>query len=146
MNLLSIAIFIWLLPLFAFLVQIFFGKRLPRQGDWVVVGSMFIDLILALYIFANVILTNNPNFRMEVHFDWITLGSQNLPLSFVLDNVTAVMLVVVTVVSSLVFLYSTEYMRGDPRYSRYFAFLSLFAFSMLGLVIFENLFGIYMCW
>ena len=146
MELLAAAIIIWLLPLAAFTIQIFIGKRLPRQGDWVVVGSMFVNLGLALWIFYTVLTAYDPNFRVEYHFDWIQLGSQNFPLGFALDNVTAVMLVVVTLVSSLVFLYSTGYMHGDPRYSRYFAYLSLFAFSMLGLVLFDNLLGIYMSW
>lgn len=146
MALLYLAIVIWLLPLFAFVVQIFFGNRLPRKGDWLVVGAMFIDLILALIIFANILIQYDPGYRVTLHFDWIVLGTQNFPLGFALDNVTAVMLVVVTAVSALVFLYSIGYMKGDPRYSRYFAYLSLFAFSMLGLILFDNLLGIYMCW
>ncbi len=145
-DILIIAVTIWLLPLAAFAIQIFFGKRLPRQGDWVVVGAMFIDLALALWIFYTVLSAYDPGFRVAYQFDWLLLGNQNFPLGFALDNVTAVMLVVVTLVSSLVFLYSTGYMNGDPRYSRYFAYLSLFAFSMLGLVLFDNLLGIYMCW
>ena len=145
-DILIIAVTIWLLPLAAFAIQIFFGKRLPRQGDWVVVGAMFIDLALALWIFYTVLSAYDPGFRVAYQFDWLLLGNQNFPLGFALDNVTAVMLVVVTLVSSLVFLYSTGYMHGDPRYSRYFAYLSLFAFSMLGLVLFDNLLGIYMCW
>ncbi|KPK93833.1 NADH-quinone oxidoreductase subunit L [bacterium SM23_31] len=146
MTLLYLAIIIWLLPLLTFIIQIFFGNRLPRKGDWVVVGAMFIDLALALVIFGNVIYKYNPDFRAVLQFDWISLGGQDFPLGFVLDNVTAVMLVVVTLVSALIFLYSIGYMKGDPLYSRYFAYLSFFAFSMLGVVLFENLFGIYICW
>ena len=146
MYLLHLAIIIWLLPLFAFVIQIFFGNRLPRKGDWLIVGSMFVDMALALIIFFNVLLRNDPDFKISLSFDWIILGTQNFPLGFTLDNVTAVMLVFVTVVSALVFLYSTEYMKGDPLYSRYFAYLSLFAFSMLGLILFDNLLGIYICW
>jgi len=146
MTLLYMAIAIWLLPLFAFTIQIFFGNRLPRKGDWLVVGTMFLDLVLALIIFANILIRNDPGYRVTLHFDWIVLGTQNFPLGFALDNVTAIMLVVITLVSALVFLYSVGYMKGDPRYSRYFAYLSLFAFSMLGLILFDNLLGIYMCW
>jgi len=146
MMLIVIALIIWILPLIAFAVQLFFGKRLPRQGDWIVVGAMFVDLALALGIFAHVMSHYDPEFRQVLQFDWIVLGAQNFPLGFVLDNVTAVMLVVVTLVSALVFLYSIEYLKGDPRYSRFFAYLSLFGFSMLGLVLFENIIGIFMCW
>ncbi|MFC1562272.1 NADH-quinone oxidoreductase subunit L [candidate division KSB1 bacterium] len=143
---LTTALIIWLLPLLAFGIQLFFGRRLPRQGDWLVVGAMFVDLILALGIFINVASNYDPDFRLMLQFDWITLGNQNIPLGILLDNVSAVMLVVVTLVSALVFLYSIEYMKGDPLYSRFFAYLSLFGFSMLGLVLFESLFGIFMCW
>ncbi len=142
----TIALIIWLLPLLAFTIQIFVGKKLPRQGDFLVVGSMFIDLILSLYILVNVMINYDPHFKEVLQFDWIVLGNMNFGMGFMLDNVTAIMLVVVTVVASGVFLYSTEYMKGDPRYSRYFAYLSIFAFSMLGLVLFDNLLGIYMCW
>ncbi|MFC1564855.1 NADH-quinone oxidoreductase subunit L, partial [candidate division KSB1 bacterium] len=145
-NMITLAIIIWLLPLLAFVIQIFFGKRLPRQGDWLVVGSMFTGLILSTVIFAKTMLNYDPHFREVLQFNWIVLGETTFPLGFVVDNVTAVMLMVVTFVSSFVFLFSVEYMKGDPRYSRFFAYLSIFAFSMLGLVLFENLFGIYMCW
>ncbi|MFC1477481.1 NADH-quinone oxidoreductase subunit L [candidate division KSB1 bacterium] len=144
--LITLALIVWLLPLAAFVVQIFFGKRLPRQGDWVVVGAMFIGLLISLGIFFTLMLEYNPDFREYLPVSWITIGDQSLELGFLVDNVTAVMLVVVTMVSFLVFFYSMEYMKGDPKYSRFFAYLSLFAFSMLGLILFESIFGIFMCW
>lgn len=146
MTLLYLALIIWLLPLLTFIIQVFFGNRLPGKGRWVLIGAIFIDLALALVIFGNVISQYNPNFRKEIQFDWIAIGGQDFQLGFVFDNVAAVMLVVVTLVSALIFLYSIGYMKGDPHYSRYFAYLSFFVFSMLGVVLFENLLGIYICW
>ena len=67
-------------------------------------------------------------------------------MGFLFDSVTAVMLLVVTIVSSLVHIFSIGYMHGDPRYPRFFAFLSLFSFSMLFLVVSDNLLGIYIGW
>jgi len=69
-----------------------------------------------------------------------------LNTGILIDNVTAVMLLVVTIVSTLVHLFSIGYMHGDPRYSRYFAYLSIFSFSMLGLVLAESFLFIYIFW
>jgi len=63
-----------------------------------------------------------------------------------IDNVTVIMLLVVTLVSTLVHVFSMGYMSDDPRYSRFFAFLSIFTFSMLGLVLCHNVFALYMFW
>jgi NADH-quinone oxidoreductase subunit L len=67
-------------------------------------------------------------------------------MGFYLDSVTVIMLIVVTLVSSLVHIFSMGYMHGDPRYPRFFAYLSLFSFSMLFLVVSDNLLGIYIGW
>lgn len=140
------AIIIVLLPLLAFVIQIFFGKKLPRQGDWVSIGAIVIGLLLSLKLFYKALQAYDPDFLIHEQFTWFTLGDFQIVLGFALDNMAIVMLVVVTLISSLVHIYSTGYMEGDPRYSRFFAYLSLFSFSMLGLVIWDNLFGIYMMW
>lgn len=140
------AIIITLLPLLAFVIQIFIGKRLPRQGDWVSITAIVIGLVLALKMFFTMIASGDPNFLVHESFRWITLGEFNIDLGFRLDSVSIIMFVVVTLVSSLVHIYSVGYMHGDPRYSRFFSYLSLFSFSMLGLIIWDNLFGIYMMW
>ena len=140
------AIIITLLPLLAFVIQIFFGKRLPRQGDWVSISAIVISLILSFKLFFSMIGSYDPNFLVHESFRWITLGEFNIDLGFTLDSVAIIMLVVVSIVSSVVHIYSVGYMDSDPMYSRFFAYLSLFSFSMLGLVIWDNLFGIYMMW
>jgi NADH-quinone oxidoreductase subunit L len=145
-TILTQALIILLLPLAAFVIQIFFGKRLPRQGDWLPTSAMFVGLILALLIFSRVIGHYEPSFKINRTFEWIQIGSLNLGFGFLIDNLTAVMLVVVTLVSALVHLFSIGYMHGDVRYSRYFAYLALFSFSMLGLVLVDNFFGIYIFW
>ncbi|MBI4231291.1 MAG: NADH-quinone oxidoreductase subunit L, partial [Planctomycetes bacterium] len=79
---------------------------------------------------------------------WVSFGEGglNLSMGFHFDNLTAVMVVVVTLISALVHLYSTGYMHEDPKYSRYFAYLSWFTFAMLGLVLCDNLLALYMFW
>jgi NADH-quinone oxidoreductase subunit L len=145
-TILTQAIIILLLPLAAFVIQIFFGKRLPRQGDWLPTSAMFICLILAILIFGGVLAHYEPTFKINRTFEWIKVGSLDLSFGLLIDNLTAVMLIVVTLVSALVHLFSIGYMHGDVRYSRYFAYLALFSFSMLGLVLVDNFFGIYIFW
>ncbi|MGH7600863.1 MAG: NADH-quinone oxidoreductase subunit L, partial [bacterium] len=140
------ALVILLLPLAAFVIQIFFGKRLPRQGDWLPTSAMFIGLILAIMIFGRVLANYDPAFKITHTVEWIHVGSVNISFGILIDNLTAVMLVVVTLVSALVHLFSIGYMHGDVRYSRYFAYLAIFSFSMLGLVLVDNFFGIYIFW
>jgi NADH-quinone oxidoreductase subunit L len=140
------AITIVLLPLAAFVIQIFFGKRLPRKGDWVSIAAILGSLGLSLSLLVQMLSAYDPAFVVQSSFTWIDLGLFQIKLGILLDNLAIVMLVVVTLVSSLVHIYSTGYMEGDPRYNRFFAYLSLFSFSMLGLVIWDNLFGIYMMW
>lgn len=140
------AIIILLLPLFAFAVQIFVGKRLPKGGAWLPTGAMFVAFFFALPIFLNMLTQYDPAFKVAQRWDWIDFGPVVVSFGIHIDNLTAVMLFVVTLISALIHLYSIGYMHGDPRYSRYFAYLSLFSFSMLGLVLVDNFFGIYIFW
>ena len=140
------ALIIVLLPLLAFVIQLFFGKRLPRQGDWLPTTAMFVGLLLSLIIAGQVFSRYDPGFRVAKQFEWIIIGTTTIKFGILIDNLTAAMLFIVTLISSLVHLFSIGYMHDDPRYSRYFAYLSLFSFSMLGLVTIDNFLGIYMFW
>ncbi len=145
-TILTQAIIILLLPLAAFVIQIFIGKRLPRQGDWLPTAVMFAGLILSILVFGSVLKHYDPNFKITHSYQWIKIGPLDMSFGILIDNLTAVMLVVVTLVSALVHLFSIAYMHGDVRYSRYYAYLALFTFSMLGLVLVDNFFGIYVFW
>ena len=129
------AIIILLAPLAAFTIVIFFGKRLPRGGDWVSLGAIFLGLILSIHLFTKMLAAGDPDFAILWQFHWFQFGDYNLTVGINLDNMAIMMLMVVTVVSSLVHLFSVGYMHNDVRYSRFFAFLSFFSFSMLGLVL-----------
>ncbi len=136
-----------LLPLLSFFINIAVGKRLPRKGDWLCLGTIAIGLAMSIGIFYEVFRAYDPNFRYHVVFPWLTVGDRALfNAGILIDNVTAVMLLVVTIVSTLVHLFSIGYMHGDPRYSRFFAYLSIFSFSMLGLVLAESFLFIYIFW
>jgi NADH-quinone oxidoreductase subunit L len=142
----SLAIIVLLAPLGAFLIQIFFGKRLPRGGDWVSLSAIFGGLAISLGLFARMLAAWDPHFAVTWQFDWLAYGDTVFRIGVNLDNMAIMMLVVVTIVSALVHLFSVGYMHGDPRYSQFFAYLSFFSFSMLGLVLADNLLIIFCFW
>ncbi len=148
------------LPLAAFVIQIFFGRWLPRKGDWVPTTAMGFALVLAVGFFLKAMgifdptlyiqSSNPPPGETGLSLAWLfgnaPSGAPNIVFSVLFDNLTAVMLVVVTGVSFLVHVYSIGYMEGDKRYGRFFAYLALFSFSMLGLVLSGNLLFLMVFW
>jgi NADH-quinone oxidoreductase subunit L len=148
--LIKYSLIILVLPLLSFLTLIFFGKRMSRQGDWFGTSILFICLALSLII-AYAKITGSPE-PITISFKWVDFG--NVPLlgflqvylGLVIDNLSAIMMVVVCIVSALVHLFSIGYMKGDVRYSRYFAYLGLFTFSMLVIVLTNNFFTMYVGW
>ena len=140
------SLFILFLPLLAFVVQIFFGKKLPRQGDWVSIFAIMTSLILAIIMFVSMLAGYDPDFKEEASFTWLDMGAFKIRLGFLIDNLTIIMLLVVTLISTCTHIFSTEYLKGDIRYSRYFAYLGLFTFSMNGIVLANNLISMYMFW
>jgi len=136
------------LPLASFGLQLAFGKRLPRQGDWLPTGAIWLSLILGIVLFVKVIvLEYDPHFLKQYSYLWFGgAGMMEFHFGFHIDNLTAVMVMVVTIVSALVHLFSIGYMHGEDCYDRYFAYLSLFSFSMLLLVLCDNLFVLYITW
>lgn len=136
-----------ILPLAGFAVQAFFGRRLPRGGDWVPLAGIGAAFLLSLRLFAQALTAYDPDWSIETSpWVWLDLDLTHISVGLLVDNITVIMLMVVTVVSGLVHLYSTGYMHGDPRYSRFFGFLGLFSFSMLGLVLVDNFLLLYVFW
>jgi NADH-quinone oxidoreductase subunit L len=149
--LLQLSTAILLLPLLSFLLLIFFGKKLPRQGDTIATSILGVALLTSIVILiAKLVLYHDA--LLDYTFTWVDfksvagIGPLKLDLGIMIDNVTAIMLVVVTLISFLVHLFSTAYMSGDVRYSRYFAYLGFFSFSMLGIVVTNNFFLMYVFW
>ncbi|WP_092104453.1 NADH-quinone oxidoreductase subunit L [Pontibacter chinhatensis] len=139
------ALVVLLLPLLGFLVLFMLGKRLPRQGDWLAIGLTAVAFILSGWLFWQT--WNTATFHTRT--TWFSLPGNSLTdftAGILLDNLTVLMLVIVTFISLLVQLFSMGYMHGDKGYSRYFAFLGLFTFSMLGIVLVDNLLLLFMFW
>jgi NADH-quinone oxidoreductase subunit L len=114
----------------------------------VAIGSMSLSLLLSLIAFAEVLRFGNQGdaTRQVFNFGWFQVGSEWVKVGWVLDPLTAVMLVMVTFVGLLIFIYSVGYMAHDDNFARFFCFLSLFAGAMLGLVIANSLLLLFMCW
>ncbi|MEZ4813632.1 MAG: NADH-quinone oxidoreductase subunit L [Bdellovibrionota bacterium] len=152
-----LALWIPLFPLIAYFVQVSVGKKLPRMGDWVSTGAIFVSFLLATKIFFSMFSNFSPDWVEAWSFTWIDLGSVTSPfkidLGVRIDNISAIMLFMVTGCSTLIHLFSTGYMRDHDgkesdgyRYASFFAYLSLFTAAMLGLIISDNLFSLFMCW
>ncbi|MDR3749863.1 MAG: NADH-quinone oxidoreductase subunit L [Terracidiphilus sp.] len=119
-----------------------------RTAATLAIGSLSFSLLLALVAFVHVVgeWAHGGGVRETVNFTWIQVGSSHVDLGWVLDPLSAVMLVMVAFVGLLIFIYSTGYMEHDENFTRFFCFLSLFAGAMLGVVISNSLLLLFMCW
>ncbi|MFH1259230.1 MAG: NADH-quinone oxidoreductase subunit L [Elusimicrobiota bacterium] len=133
-----------LLPLFSAVLIFFFGRWLPKKGAVVGILAIGASALISLVAFAQTLL-GLPCFREESWL-WFRSGSISLEVGLLVDGLSLVMLLVVTIVSLLVQIYSLGYMKDDPRFKRYYAYLSLFTFSMLGLVLANNFLQLFICW
>ncbi|HWX13749.1 MAG TPA: proton-conducting transporter membrane subunit, partial [Methylocella sp.] len=134
------------LPLLGFLIAGLFGWRIgDRPSEFVTTGLLFVSGLLSWVVFFQVALGTAPA-SVSVLGNWLTSGALQVDWSLRIDSLTAVMLVVVTTVSSLVHLYSIGYMADDPCRPRFFAYLSLFTFAMLMLVTADNLVQMFFGW
>ncbi|MGE5893048.1 MAG: NADH-quinone oxidoreductase subunit L [bacterium] len=132
------------LPLAAFAINIIFGRTvLKTASHWVSTLAVFGSLAVSIAVVRDVIAGAMINADL---FSWIVSGNFKVTVGFLIDPLTAVMLIVVTGVSFLVHVYSIGYMHGDSGYYRFFAFLSLFTFSMLMLVMANNFLQLYFGW
>jgi NADH-quinone oxidoreductase subunit L len=112
------------------------------------IGSLALSLVISIMAFAHVISgwLDGALVRETVNFSWLHFGSTSVDLGWVLDPLAAIMLVMVTFVGLLIFIYSIGYMEHDENFTRFFCFLALFAGAMLGVVIANSLLLLFMCW
>jgi NADH-quinone oxidoreductase subunit L len=142
---------IFLAPFFAFVINAFFGKKLPRQGDWVSIIGIFISFLFAARIFGDFVFGQfASDYYIHKVFNWIDLSAGQsvfkIDMGIYIDNMGAIMLLMVTGVATLIHLFSSWYMHDDPRYGRFFTYLSLFTSAMLGLVLSDNLLSVFIFW
>ena len=132
-----------LLPLVSFFLIVALGKRLPGKGAEIGILAQAVGLVISLGVLMHFVGGGEPS---ESHVPWFEIGGLEFELGQLVDGLTAVMLVVVTLVSLCVQVYSLGYMAGDRRFTWFYAVLSLFTGSMLTVVVANNLFQLLVGW
>jgi len=132
-----------LLPFAAFLVIGLFGHWIKERAHWIAVPAVGISFLLSISTFMDI--AGGEPIRLTL-YSWITSGAFDVNIGFYIDRLTAAMLLLVTIVSGLVHVYTIGYMHGEPGYARFFAYIALFTFSMLMLVMADNFLQLYVFW
>ena len=150
------ALFICLFPILSFWSLMFWGKKkLPRQGDWIAIIAIGVSAVLSYSIYQQAIAAyeeGQPFFHNVGQIEWLSFSDPvtgeetSWKLGFWIDSLTAIMVMMVSFVSFLIHVFSVGYMKGEDNYSRYFGYFGIFSFSMLLLVLTDNLFILYCCW
>jgi len=139
-----------LIPIVSFFVIVFFGRRLRNKGAEIGIAAVLLSLLLSIPVFFKTISNINADSHyagFERSLRWMNFGDgKSLELGVKVDGLTAVMLLVVCFVSLMVHIYSTAYMKGEVRFTFFYAALSLFTGSMLNLVLANNLLQMLVGW
>ena len=143
--------YLWLipgLPLVAAGVIAVTPQSGRNRAKSLAIGAMGLAFLISVWAFLSTLghSGGEENLHQVHNFNWFQMGQTWVQLGWVLDPLTAVMLVMVTFVSLLIFIFSVGYMEHDQNFTRFFCFLSLFAAAMLGVVIANNLLLLFMCW
>ncbi|MFN5134472.1 MAG: NADH-quinone oxidoreductase subunit L [Chitinophagaceae bacterium] len=149
----SYILFIPLLPLLAFVLLGLFGKKYFNTSAGIIAtGLLLVSTVLSLYTAWNYFLVDgkvNDVYQpiKAFQYTWLVFNENlQIDMGVLLDPISVMMLVVISVVSLMVHIFSLWYMKGEERFATYYSFLGLFTFSMLGLVISTNIFQMYMFW
>jgi NADH-quinone oxidoreductase subunit L len=137
---------VWLIPLFPLigtLVNALFGRIIGHKAHWIAVPALFAAFVTACFVFARV--WHGETWVGDL-FPWVVAGAFKTAVTAQVDQLTAVMLLVVTGVGFLIHVYSAGYMHDDPDYPRFFTYLNLFVFSMVMLVLAGNFLVLYVFW
>jgi len=147
MSLEALVVAIIALPLAGFLVQAVVGRRMGRNAFWIPVGAVVLSWLAAVVVIAATLGGSVGEEGLAVTlWRWIPAGELEVDIGFFVDNLAAVLLIVVTTIGMLVHVYSIGYMRHDPGYWRFFAYLNLFMVSMLLIVLADNWLLLFVAW
>jgi NADH-quinone oxidoreductase subunit L len=142
---------VWLIPAFplaGFLLLLLAGPKLgePRAG-WLATGAMLGSFVSSLVVFFGLV-GEDEHHRQYVQtlFEWVPAGDFQVDIGFLVDPLSVTMTMFITGVGALIHLYSIGYMHGDPKFSKFFLYLNLFAFSMLMLVLGDNMLLTFLGW
>ena len=140
-----------LLPLLGFITLMFFGRRMGEPiAGWLATAAMGGSFLASLIVFIGMLgLEGGESLERVVEvklFDWVVAGDFSVDIGLLADPLSVMMILFITGVATLIHLYSIGYMHGDPNYSKFFVYLNLFAFSMLMLVLGDNLLLTFLGW
>ncbi|MEX2481411.1 MAG: NADH-quinone oxidoreductase subunit L [Gammaproteobacteria bacterium] len=135
-----------LAPLFGAIAAGLFGKQIGRSGaHWVTSAAVGLSFLLSLIPFFQIVVGDAAPYNANL-YTWLSSGGINFHIGFLIDELSATMMVVVTFVSWMVHIYTIGYMHDDPGYQRFFSYISLFTFSMLMLVMSNNFLQLFFGW
>ena len=138
---------LWLIPVVPLAASLLIlgvaGSRRSLAAALAIVGQL-ISLVLAVTAFLPTL--EVPGWRAVYNFTWFTFGDQSVRIGWVLDPLTAPMLIMITLVGLCIFVFSIGYMAEDKNFTRFFAYLSFFSAAMLGVVIANSLLLLFVCW
>ena len=133
-----------LAPLAAAIVVGLFGAKMPRSmSHWLTIAGVAVAMVASYVIWRDV--AAGHTFNGDI-YTWLAVGSLKMSIGFLIDPLTALMMLVVTFVSLMVHVYTIGYMADDPGYSRFFSYICLFTFSMLMLVMSNNFLQLFFGW
>ena len=135
-----------LAPLFASLIAGLFGNLVGRHGaHWVTNIGVGISTVLSLLVYKHHIIDGAADYNQSIYV-WLTSGGIDFQIGFLIDKLSATMMVVVSFVSWMIHIYTIGYMQNDPGYQRFFSYISLFTFAMLMLVMSNNFLQLFFGW
>ena len=141
----NIALLLVLAPFAGFLINVFFGKSLGKTVSGII-GTLSVAISFATSIYFFGALATNPNGFQISLFDWIQISNFKVEFGFLLDQLSILWLLFVTGIGSLIHLYSISYMHDDENMHKFFAYLNLFVFFMITLVVGSNLLVMFIGW
>ena len=135
-----------LLPLLGAIVAGLFGKKIGRAGaHWITILGVLSSFVLSVVVIKHIVFDGAPVYN-ETVYTWLVSDGIRFEIGFLIDELTALMLGVVTFVSLMVHIYTIGYMKDDPGYQRFFSYIALFTFSMLMLVMANNFLQLFFGW
>ncbi|MBS1910372.1 MAG: NADH-quinone oxidoreductase subunit L [Bacteroidetes bacterium] len=141
--------FVLLLPLAGFVINGLLGRKIGSEKTIATIGTAAVGIAFLMAVAMFVEMLGLPPHERRVMVDlapWITAGDFSIGFSYQVDQLSMVFLLIITGVGSLIHLYSAGYMHGDPGFSRFFAYLNLFIFMMLNLVLADNFLVTFLGW
>ncbi|MCK5386178.1 MAG: NADH-quinone oxidoreductase subunit L, partial [Gammaproteobacteria bacterium] len=141
-------IYLWIVlsPLIGSIIAGLFGKKVGRSGaHWVTIIGVAISCVLSIFVFKYINIDGGATFNQSI-YTWMVVDGLRLEVGFLVDQLTSMMMVVVTFVSLMVHIYTVGYMKEDPGYQRFFSYISLFTFSMLMLIMSNNFMQLFFGW